>query len=148
MGIPIPLKIAGDGPLLETLRELARDMPWVEICGGRSRAEVYDLMGRARALLFPSLMTAFPDTLARVVIEAYARGAPVLASDTSSASGLVLQSGTGLVFRNADGKDLAQQVLWMWGHAEECAGMGRRARQQYELEYTGERSYRLLMDTY
>ena len=133
---------------MDTVRQMAGDMPWVEVCGARSQSDVYDLMGQARALLFSSLMTSYPRTLARVVMEAYAKGTPVVASDTCSAGELILQARTGLVFRVGDVNSLADQVQWIWEHEEEAAEMGRNARQQYELDYTAERNYRLLMEIY
>lgn len=141
----IPLKIVGDGPLAQYVRNAVEGIPWVEVLGKRSLSEVYDLMGQSRFALFP---TELYETFGRVIIEAYAKGTPVIASDLGAGGRLVNEGKTGLHFRPGDVDDLSQKVRWAWEHPKEMAAMGRNARREYEEKYTAEKNYKILMSIY
>ena len=143
--VSIPLKIVGDGPLAEVVNEATRRMPWIENLGRRKLNEVYDLMGRARLALFP---TELYETFGRVIIEAFAKGTPVLTSSMGSGSRLVHEGRTGLHYSARDPSDLAAKVRWAWEHPGECLEMGRAARGEYEAKYTADGNYPLLIDAY
>lgn len=145
LAIPIPLKIIGDGPLGALVGEAARMRPWIESLGRLPLSEVYDQMGRARLLIFP---TRLYETFGRVIIEAFAKETPVLASEIGAGGRLVEQGRTGLHFRSGDASDLAAKVQSAWEHPEECQRMGREGRRKYEQEYSSERNYALLMSAY
>ena len=121
-GLDIPLKIAGDGPLASQVEHTAEKLPCVEYLGRKSLAEIYALLDRARLLLFP---TQLYEVFGRVIVEAYAKGTPVLVSDIGSNSSLVMEGKTGLHFTPADPGDLATKVRWAWEHPAEMAAMGR-----------------------
>ena len=144
-GLEIPLKIAGDGPLASAVEELAGKLPGVEYLGRISLPEVYSLLSRARLLLFP---TQWYEVFGRVIVEAYAKGTPVLVSDIGSSSALVTEGKTGLHFIPGEPASLAEKVKWLWEHPVELAEMGRNARHEYETHYTGESNYKYLMGIY
>ncbi|MEQ8172135.1 MAG: glycosyltransferase, partial [Candidatus Eremiobacterota bacterium] len=81
----IPLKITGDGPLMEEVREFVRinEMGHVEILGNKSKSEVIELMKKSKFLVFPS---EWYETFGMVAIEASACGVPVIASYIGSLS--------------------------------------------------------------
>jgi glycosyltransferase involved in cell wall biosynthesis len=145
LGPGIPLKIVGDGPLARQVAETANRNPRVEWLGSQPLERVYSLMGGAAVILVPSLWyEGFP----RVIVEAYAKGTPVVASDLGALAELVHDGRTGLRFRPGDPEDLAAKVEWAWRHPRELAAMGREARREYELKYTAERNYEQLMAIY
>jgi glycosyltransferase involved in cell wall biosynthesis len=145
LGIPIPLKIIGDGPLASAVKESAQRMPWIEATGKKNLSEVYNLIGQAQAVLFP---TIWYETFGRVIIEAYAKGTPVIASNIGSGGHLVKESKTGLLSLPGDADDLAQKLRWLWAHPIEMAQMGQNARREYEEKYSADKNYELLMDIY
>jgi glycosyltransferase involved in cell wall biosynthesis len=145
LGIKIPLKIVGDGPLMNIIKDATRKTPWIDVCGKKSLPEVYNLIGQARAVLFPSL---WYETFGRVIIEAYAKGTPVIVSNIGAGSYLVGDSQAGILFRSGDSGDLVQKVQWAWDHPNEMAEMGRNARHEYEVRYTADKNYDMLMDIY
>src|SRR5262249_43459516 len=145
LDIRIPLKIVGDGPLATTVHDAARRMPWIEVLKWARLSEVYDLMGRARFVLFP---TEVYETFGRVVIEAYAKGTPVIASDMGAARLLVDEGASGLLFRPGDADDLARKVEWMWQQSERVSAMGRCARLEYETKYTGPQNLAMMEEIY
>jgi glycosyltransferase involved in cell wall biosynthesis len=143
----IPLRIAGDGPLLEGLSREIREMPspHIELLGRRTPDEVQGLMQRARFLVFPSVWyEGFPMTVA----EAFAGGLPVVASRLGSMAEIVRDGVTGLHFEAGNVVDLAAKVDWAWNHPEELVRMGHNARAEYEAKYKPSTNYRILMDIY
>ncbi len=145
VGRKVPLKLVGDGPLAEDVRQAARQMPGVEWLGRRDPEEVYNLIGEAALLVFPS---EWYETFGRVIIEAFAKGTPAVASDIGAIAELVHHGRTGLLFRPGDPEDLAAKVEWLLSHPEELARMRREARREYEEQYTPERNYQMLMAVY
>jgi glycosyltransferase involved in cell wall biosynthesis len=145
LGPGIPLKIAGDGPLAREVARACERHPQIEWLGAQPLERVYALMGAAALVIAPS---EWYETFGRVVVEAYAKGTPVIASDLGALAELVEDGRTGLRFRPGNPEDLAAKVAWAWRHPRELAAMGREARREYELKYTAERNYELLMEIY
>jgi glycosyltransferase involved in cell wall biosynthesis len=144
----VPLKVVGDGPMREEVRAAAGERPGgvnVEALGRRSRGEVFELMRRARFLVFPSeWYEGFPLTIA----EAFACGTPVLASRLGAMAEIVEDGRTGLLFFPGDSEDLAAKARRAWEHEAETEEMGRGARREYEEKYTAERNYHALISIY
>ncbi|HUY99038.1 MAG TPA: glycosyltransferase [Thermomicrobiaceae bacterium] len=141
----VPLKIVGDGPLAGEVARAVKQLSCVEWLGARSGAEVSELMGRARLLVVPS---EWYETFGRVVIEAYARGTPVLASNLGAVAELVEPGRTGLLFAPADPPALAAAVSSVWEHPSTLESMSGAARLAYESRYTAPGNYRRLMEIY
>jgi glycosyltransferase involved in cell wall biosynthesis len=139
------LKIVGDGPLQKRAIQATTRMPEVEWLGWRAAEEVDELMGAAKILIFPS---QWYETFGRVVVEAFAKGTPVLAADIGGVAELVESGRTGLRFRPGDAEDLALKVKWCWNHPTELAQMRQNARIEYETKYTADRNYQMLMSIY
>lgn len=145
LGGKVPLKIVGDGPLASKVSETARQLPEVQWLGRRRSEEVYDLMGRASFLVFPS---TWYEGLPRTIIESFAVGTPIVASNLGAMSSVVNHGRTGLHFRPGNPEDLAAKVGWAFTHPAELARMRREARAEFEAEYTAERNYQMLMEIY
>lgn len=141
----VPLKILGGGPEARLVVEAVNRLSGLEWLGRRSLSEVYSLMGDATSLVFPSECY---EGLPRTVVESFAKGTPVIASDIGAISELVDHGRTGLLFRPGDPDDLAEKVTWALGHPRELAAMRREARAEYEAKYTAERNYEMLMEIY
>jgi glycosyltransferase involved in cell wall biosynthesis len=143
----IPLKVAGDGPLLREVQAfIARErLEAVEVLGPRPREEVFHLMQGAKALVFPSeWYEGFPMT----IVEAFACGLPVIASRLGAMAEIVDHQRTGLLFEPGNPEALAEAVAWAWSHPRQMAEMGREARREFEEKYTAEKNYKMLMKIY
>ncbi|BAY08414.1 glycosyltransferase family 4 protein [Calothrix sp. NIES-2098] len=145
LGGKIPLKIIGDGQLCDRVAEAVNKLPHVEWLGRKPMQEVYELMGEAKVLIFPS---KWYETFGRVAIEAFAKGTPVIAANIGAIAELVDPGRTGLHFRPGDSQDLAQKVEWVLSHPAELAQMRREARAEFEVKYTAEKNYQQLMEIY
>jgi glycosyltransferase involved in cell wall biosynthesis len=141
----IPLKIVGDGPLADDVADATKALERAEWLGRQPRERVLALMKRASVLIFPS---ACYENLPVTILEAYAVGLPVIASDLGGMSSLVDHGRTGLHFRPGDPKDLAAKVEWASAHPTELAVMRRETRGEFEAKYTAERNYEALKEIY
>ena len=144
----ILLKIRGDGQLEKEANEFIRsNQPTsVELIQRLPREELTALIKNARLLIWPS--NGYYETFGYVAVECFANGVPVIASDIGVMSEIVTNGITGLHFTPGDPADLAKKVQWAWEHPDAMAEMGRNARKEYELKYTAERNYNMLMDIY
>jgi glycosyltransferase involved in cell wall biosynthesis len=139
----IPLKLIGDGPLLD--KALSMSCKSVEVLGWKSHGDVLSLLGDALFLVLPSeWYEGFPI----VITEAMACGKPVVTSRLGAMADIIDDGRTGLLFEPRNAKDLASKMRWLFEHQEEAEEMGRNSRAEYEVKYTAERSYKLLMDIY
>jgi len=143
--VRLPLKIAGEGPMLGDVQRMAEGLAGVEFVGRQPLDKVLQLMGRARVVIVPSIAY---ETFGRVVIEAFAKGTPVIASDCGALPELVDHERTGLLFRPGDARDLAAKVEWFMTHPRQAEQMRREARAEFIAKYTAERNYQALMEIY
>jgi glycosyltransferase involved in cell wall biosynthesis len=138
------LVIAGEGPLADRLREMASGHP-IELVGARPRAEVFELLRRAAFLVAPSLCY---EGCPLVVLEAFAAGTPVVASDRGGLAELVIPGQTGWLAPAGDAEALAAVLDAALTQSGLRTEMRRLARRQYEENYTAEANYRRLVEIY
>jgi glycosyltransferase involved in cell wall biosynthesis len=107
--------------------------------------EVYNVIGGAEALIFPSL---WYEGLPRTIIESFACGTPVLASNLGSMAELVEHGKTGRLFETGNAAQLAHHVEELVGDQQTLSALRSGARQQYLHNYTADRNYPMLMEAY
>jgi glycosyltransferase involved in cell wall biosynthesis len=83
-----------------------------------------------------------------VLVEAFAAGLPVIASNLGSLGALVTHGITGLHFAPGNADELAGQVRWALDHPTELAQMRDHARSEFVAKYTAQRNYEMLMAIY
>ncbi|WP_166826565.1 glycosyltransferase family 4 protein [Thalassoroseus pseudoceratinae] len=140
----IPLKIIGDGPMAEQVRTATEQNPSIEWLGQRSHDEVLDLIGEARCLVFPSVWL---EPFGLSMIEAFAKGTPVVASRCGAMIDLVEHGHNGLHFIPGDADSFADRMREIWDNVD-LLKMRRAARDTYEERYTSEKNYELLINIY
>jgi glycosyltransferase involved in cell wall biosynthesis len=144
-GVTRTLKIAGDGPMAAEVQRAAASGAGIEYLGRRSRQEVLNLMKRASFLVFPSIWyEGFPMT----IVEAYACGLPVIASNLGTMVSIVKDGFTGLHFAAGDPGDLAAKVTWFGEHPDQAREFRRNARREFMLRYSAADNYAQLMRIY
>jgi glycosyltransferase involved in cell wall biosynthesis len=141
----LPLRIVGEGPMSSEVAKAVDRSPNVEWLGRRSLPEVYELMGDAAFLVFPS---EWYETFGRVTIEAFARGTPVIASDIGAIAELITPGQTGYLFRPGDVGDLVAKVEEAMANPATSSRMRKKARSVYKEKYSGERNFTMLMKIY
>ncbi len=143
-GLGMPLKIAGQGPLTEQVRE-AHAAGYVEYLGPQDAAQLRRLMQDAACLLVPSL---WYEGLPMVIPEAFGAGLPVVASAIGSLATLVEHEQTGLLVRAGDATDLAAACRRLAADRPLLERMRRLARTRYMLSYQPAPNFDLLMSIY
>jgi glycosyltransferase involved in cell wall biosynthesis len=140
----IQLKIAGDGEMASAVRDAAAVDPRIHFMGRLPQDQVYDVMGQASALMFPSV---WYEGLPKTILESFARGTPVVASNLGSMSDLIVEGRTGAHFTPGNPADLARTVARLFT-GNELESMRSSTREEFESLYTGDANYRMLMDVY
>jgi len=141
----LPLKIVGDGPLCDVVDAASRLNPAIEYLGRRSPGEVTQLMERAEVLVFP---TECYEGMPRTVIESFAVGTPVLASNLGATATMVVPGETGFHFTPGSVAELRERVEWCSQNLDQLQAMRPRARQVFENSYTGAANARMLLAIY
>ncbi len=113
--------------------------------GRQTREKVLELMREARVLIVPSECY---ENGPLTVLEAFACGLPVIASNLGSMAEIVDHERTGLLFEPGNAADLARKVRWAFEHPEAVDAMRAAARREFEEKYTAERNYGMLMAIY
>jgi glycosyltransferase involved in cell wall biosynthesis len=142
---PVRLRVVGDGPLADQVQAAARHDSRIDWLGHRPPHEVLSILRDAFCLIVPS---TWYETFGRTVMEAFACGTPVLASNLGALAELVEDRRTGLLFEPGNDNDLAAKVRLFLDNPAGIAKMRQEARQEHEAKYTAERNYQLLMGLY
>lgn len=143
----IPIKILGDGPLIDEVRriKIRERLKDVEILGFCKRKDVIRILKMGRFLIFSSeWYEGFPMTIA----EAFSCGVPVVSSRVGSLTEIVEDGVTGLFFEPGNYDDLADKIQWLYNNQNACHRMGENARKVFLEKYTAEKNYKLLMNIY
>jgi glycosyltransferase involved in cell wall biosynthesis len=141
----IPLRIVGTGPLSPRVESASSQSDAIEFLDHKSASDVMDLIAGAQFLVVPSI---WYETFGLVIVDAFAKAQPVIASRLGAMTELVQDGHTGLLFEPGNPDDLAAKVMWAIGHPAEMRVMGQNARGAYLKNYTAQGNYDRLMEIY
>jgi glycosyltransferase involved in cell wall biosynthesis len=141
-----PVKIVGTGPLEPAVRAACERLgSRIEFLGERPHAEAMEILRKARLLIFPSICY---EGLPMTILEAMARGVPVVATRLGAMAGMIEHGREGLLFEPGDIDDLSRCVNAVASDDDLRGRMSRAARLAYEKRYSDERAHELLMNIY
>jgi glycosyltransferase involved in cell wall biosynthesis len=129
-GLDARLVIAGHGPDEDKFKRLAG--PNVDFAGTVPSAQVPDLLGGARALVFPS---KWYEGGPRVLLEAYAAGVPVMASAIGGVAESVIDDVSGILLPHDRPQEWAAAVTRLEVDAESVR-LGSGARKLWMERYS------------
>jgi glycosyltransferase involved in cell wall biosynthesis len=137
-----PFRIAGDGPLAETVRTLAAELGLrrLKFLGRLNRPAVATELSRARYLVMPSVCD---ENAPLAALEALAAGRPLLVSQTGGLPELVAD-GAGASFKPGDVASLAANIGRLGSDDELCRTMGAAAISLARREFSPDRHLRRL----
>jgi len=139
--------VAGDGPRRTVLESLAGALGAqnVEFLGYVDRTRLHERVLEAQAVVMPSIWYEnFPYS----ILEAFALGKPVIASDIGGMPETVVDGETGLLFEPGNASELAEKMKYIVANPERAVEMGKKARHRVETEFDSETHYRKLMEVY
>ena len=142
---PMPLKVVGQGPLTELVAAAAHAGGNIEYLGGRQLPEVLELMRGAEFLVFPS---EWYETMGRTIMEAFAVGTPVVASNLGPMATMVVPEKTGLLFTPGSVAELRGRIEWCARNPDQVRAWRQNARAAFEASYTGAANVRQLLTIY
>ena len=146
-GLP-PLVIVGDGPEASLVREAVEEMGEDRICwkGWMESPDVLALMRRARVFVFASHL--YEGGTPMTIVEAFASGVPIAATDRGAARSLVRDGVEGVRFSPGDPKALATAVHEVIRDPDLHRAMRIASRAAFELTYAPEPNYAVLARIY
>ena len=143
----VKLTVIGDGP--EKFRLMARavnlNMANVEFKGYVSGKDLWPQIQKARFVVMPAENV---ENNPRSVIEAFALGKPVVATQAGGIAELVRDRITSLIFEAGNSLDLAAKIAELMKNHELVSAMGRNARALVENDFSAESHYKKLIAVY
>lgn len=143
----VRLQIAGDGPQRKELESLAEELRLknVEFVGHVRGVALDHLIAAAKFTVLPSRAH---ETFGKSILESYAWGRAVVASDLGSRRELVQEGSTGLLFPPGDAGQMARAISFLAEHPRQAAEMGRAGRELVRDRYAPASHYLGLMRLY
>jgi glycosyltransferase involved in cell wall biosynthesis len=143
----VRLIIAGEGPARASLEDLSRSLALenVEFVGHLRNEELEQHIAAARFTVLPS--HAY-ETLGKTILESYARGRAVVASDLGSRREFVRHGETGLLYPAGDVHALADTLRFLCDHPERAETMGQAGRDLVRSRHAPAAHYQTLTALY
>ncbi len=134
--LEIELVIVGDGPLRTALTADANSVG-ARFVGWQSQAEVASWMDGALAVVVPSVTAESGDAegLPNTVLEAMARGCPVVGSDHAGIGEAVIDGETGFLCAERDSAGLAAALARLIENPDLCRRLGEAGRARIGVEF-------------
>ena len=143
----VRLQIAGDGPDRHRLEGLVAEsqLASVEFLGNVPPAERDRLISQSRFTVFPS--HAY-ETFGKTILESFARGRTVIATDLGSRRELIRDGETGLLYQCGDADELARTIRILAAEPELAESMGRAGWESARVHHNPEDHYDKLLGIY
>ncbi len=143
----VRLQLAGDGPERQALHKLVRDLHLTstQFLGQLSGVKLHEAIASSRFTVLPSLAY---ETLGKSILESYAWGRAVVASDLGSRRELVRDRETGLLFEPGNVRQLAETIRGLAEHPTLANEMGAAGRRWVETTHSAEQHYQAMTGLY
>lgn len=143
----VQLQIAGDGPQRRELETLAFDLKLVNVrfLGQLFGRELDRVIAASRFTVMPSLAY---ETFGKSILESFAWGRPVVASDLGSRRELVCHGENGLLFEPGNEERMAETIAYLADRPQLAEAMGTAGRRLVEREHTPDQHYRAMAQLY
>ena len=139
------IKILGDGPELEKLKELASEYSQIEFLGKKKGRELKEIISKAYLIVVPSL---WPENLPYTILESFILKKVVLAAKIGGISEMIKENETGLLFKLNDLNDLTKKINWAINNPKKIKEMGKKAKENILEKYDPEKYYNKLIKIY
>lgn len=141
----IKLKIAGQGQLSESIKNIAKKPESnIELLGFLSNKDLLETINNASIVIVPS---EWEETLSFTTMEALALGTPVIASNMGGIPEL-LQDGNGKLFEPGNIEELRQKITKLFADSEKLKVMSQNGQKFARENLSDEKYYQSLMEIY
>ncbi len=142
----VHLHIAGDGPLRACVEEAARTNPNITYLGSLTKEAVTKAMKECALVAVPSV---WYEGTPLTIIEAFAAGTPVVASNLGAMAAVIQPGHNGLRFEAGNSGDLRDQLQYWFSLSEEAVEDYRRnVLECWRSKYSPEKNKELLLSIY
>jgi glycosyltransferase involved in cell wall biosynthesis len=134
------LGVIGDGPYRAQFAQNLSDTNRAFFAGETTGERLPALLASAHVFAFPSTT----DTFGNAVLEALASGIPAVVTDQGGPCEIVEDGASGFVIAGHDPVLLAEKLVWLLDHPEQCRTMGQNAwerAQQFRPEIATQRHW-------
>ncbi len=128
----LPLRVAGDGPLGQQLRQQYGSVPHIQFLGQQSAQQVSDLLGNARFSVMPSECY---ENNPLSVIESLCAGTPVVGANIGGIPELIAQGHSGFTFDSGSTSQLAAAIAQAWQQPWDNQAIKQQALQQFSAQH-------------
>ena len=144
-GVPVRLRILGEGPERPRLESLVRELgirDRVELPGYYQHQKLAEHLAEAALFVMPSRVTpeGLHDGMPTVVVEAWLAHTPVIASLVGGMAEVIIEGETGLVFRPGDVEGLAERIQGLLGSDTMRRDLARDGYNLAKKEFSPERN--------
>lgn len=139
------LKIIGNGPDEETLKEKAKNLENIEFLGPKWNDELNEILKKAKFVIIPSI---WHENFPYVILQSFAYGKAVIGSNRGGIPELVKDNEFGYVYEALNSKELSEKMLLLWNSPEECMKMGENAKAYMNREFNDEKFYENIIKNY
>ena len=139
--LPYQLKVIGDGPMLEILKERHIEDKGIEFLGQMEWYDFRSIIEGARFMVIPS---EWSENNPLTVIESQSLGTPVLGARIGGIPELIDENLSGMTFESGNVEDLKEKIETMWSTSFDYKQIAENAVQRY----SSEAYYEKLMEYY
>ena len=143
----IPLKIIGNGPYEENLKQLAKDLELknVSFLGSMWGEELNEVLSKCKFVVVPSV---WHENFPYVILQSFALGKAVIGTNRGGIPEMVIDGEFGYVYNAQDDKMLSQKILSLWNNSELNKKMGMNAKKHVDQKFNDQNFYKQIMNAY
>jgi glycosyltransferase involved in cell wall biosynthesis len=143
----LTLKIIGEGPVEKDIKvKINKEgIGNAILLGYKTKEELGREIANSMFVVLPS---EWYENNPRSVIEGFAYGKPIVGSRIGGIVEMVKDNVTGLTFEPGNPEDLRMKIEYLMGNPDKIKEMGKSARLAAEKEFSSQRHYDGLMETY
>ncbi len=143
----IKLKIVGRGNIdyVSKLKLKSSRLKNIEFIGFQDRVKLKKLISGSRFTILPSL---WYEVFGLSILESFASGKPVIASNIGGIPETVKDGYNGFLFEPGNVEDCRERILKLWNNPQLCRQMGKNAREYVDKYFSPEEHYEKLMTIY
>ncbi|MFZ8826284.1 MAG: glycosyltransferase family 4 protein [Candidatus Caldipriscus sp.] len=140
-GIKAELRIVGEGLLMESLKNSAKDLDSVKFLGKLSAEDLMEEYKRSDIFVLPSIVDSRGDTegLGVVLLEALSFGLPVIASNVGGIPDIVEDGKTGILVPEKDPVAIADAIEKLLSNWENAKLMVLRGQEMIRERFSSEK---------
>ena len=139
------LKIIGEGPELNKVIDTAYKYDNISYLGFQDKAFIMEKLKKAKALIFTSICY---EGMPMTILESFSTGTAVIGPNIGGSNEIIKHGENGFIYQVGNIEDLNSKISFLNTDESLQNKLSIGARSSYELNYSGDKNYKMLMDIY